>query len=203
MEANILRILVVLLGVAVVAVVLIQQPKEGGMGAFTGGGGGSGASSTVFGSKGSGSFLFRLTAALTLIFAVMVVLLVKITNSNLGGSVLSAPAIEAEAIPGDVNTTSSESIPGAGGQASSAVPAPANTANTGDATTSDAIPGAAEAATETTTTDSVPAPANTANTGDATTSDAIPGAAEATTEPTTTDSVPAPAPGDDDAPPQQ
>lgn len=111
MEANILRILVVLLGIAVVAVVLIQQPKEGGMGAFTGGGGGSGASSTVFGSKGSGSFLFRLTAGVTLAFAVIVVMLVNITNSNVGGSVLSAPVVEAEAIPGAANTATPENIP--------------------------------------------------------------------------------------------
>lgn len=107
MEANIFRILIVLLGIAVVAVVLVQQPKEGGMGAFTGGGGGSGASGTVFGAKGSGSFLFRLTAGLTLAFAITVILLVKVTNSNLGGSVLSSPTVEAEAIPG-----AADSIPG-------------------------------------------------------------------------------------------
>lgn len=103
MEANILRILVILIGVALVAVILIQQPKEGGMGAFTGGGGGSGASSTVFGAKGSGSFLFRLTAGLVLAFTIMIVALVKVTNSNVGGSVLSAP----------VATESENTIPGA------------------------------------------------------------------------------------------
>lgn len=103
MSADILRILVVLLGIAVVAVVLIQQPKEGGMGAFTGGGGG--ASSTVFGAKGSGSFLFKLTAGLALTFAVLVIALVKVTNSDLGGSVLSQPVATADAIPGQENTS--------------------------------------------------------------------------------------------------
>ncbi len=133
MEANILRILVLLIGVALVAVIMIQQPKEGGMGAFTGGGGGSGASSTVFGAKGSGSFLFRLTAGLVLGFAISIALLVKVTNSELGGSVLSTPIAEqqdedkasaekpadkpsaTESIPGAEvpQSTGAESIPGA------------------------------------------------------------------------------------------
>lgn len=128
MSADILRILVVLLGVAVVAIVLIQQPKDGGMGAFTGGGGGSGASSTVFGAKGSGSFLFRLTAGLSLAFAIAVVALVKVTNSELGGSVLSESpaAVEGNVIPGQ-NTT---------GDAGSAIPGAV------DSNASDAIPGA-------------------------------------------------------------
>ena len=48
----------------VIALVLVQQGKGATMGAAFG----SGASQTVFGSRGSGSFLFRLTMSLMAIF---------------------------------------------------------------------------------------------------------------------------------------
>lgn len=139
MSAEILRVFVALLGIAVVAVILFQQPKESGMGAFTGGGGG--ASSTVFGAKGSGSFLFKLTGGLTLAFAIVVVLLVKVTNSDLGGSVLSAPVVEESVIPGQQtddkpNATDTGAIPGA---VEKSVSPEAETATD---TAGDSIPGA-------------------------------------------------------------
>ncbi|MGY0398524.1 MAG: preprotein translocase subunit SecG [Ostreibacterium sp.] len=111
MSADILRILVVLLGILVVVVILIQQPKEGGMGAFSGGGGG-GASSTVFGARGSSSFFFKLTAVAVLAFAILVITLVKMTNSNLGDNILSVPVVEGTAIPGKPEITTDKTIPG-------------------------------------------------------------------------------------------
>jgi preprotein translocase subunit SecG len=54
----------VFVAVMVVALVLIQQGKGATMGAAFG----SGASQTVFGSRGSGSFLFRITISLAIIF---------------------------------------------------------------------------------------------------------------------------------------
>lgn len=53
-----------LLAIFIVALVLIQQGKGATAGAAFGGG----ASQTVFGSRGSGSFLFRLTAGLITLF---------------------------------------------------------------------------------------------------------------------------------------
>ncbi len=50
--------------VIIVGLVLIQQGKGASMGAAFG----SGASQTVFGSRGSGSFLFRLTIGLIALF---------------------------------------------------------------------------------------------------------------------------------------
>ena len=50
----------------IIALVLIQQGKGATMGAAFG----SGASQTVFGSRGSGSFLFRVTMSLIIIFFV-------------------------------------------------------------------------------------------------------------------------------------
>ncbi len=120
MSADILRILVVLIGIGLVAVILIQQPKEGGMSAFTGGGGG--ASSTVFGAKGSGSFLFKLTAALALAFAVTIAGLVSVTNMDDAAEVASqvkerveSKAVEKSAIPGanKVKEAFKSAIPGA------------------------------------------------------------------------------------------
>ncbi|WP_417519530.1 preprotein translocase subunit SecG [Marinobacter sp.] len=57
----------VVIAVALVGLVLIQQGKGADAGAAFGGGG---ASQTVFGSQGSGSFLTRVTAMLAIVFFV-------------------------------------------------------------------------------------------------------------------------------------
>ncbi|SHK23023.1 protein translocase subunit secG [Marinobacter antarcticus] len=57
----------VVIAVALVGLVLIQQGKGADAGAAFGGGG---ASQTVFGSQGSGSFLTRMTAMLAIVFFV-------------------------------------------------------------------------------------------------------------------------------------
>jgi preprotein translocase subunit SecG len=54
----------VFIAVFIVALVLVQQGKGATMGATFG----SGASQTVFGSRGSGSFLFRVTMGLMVVF---------------------------------------------------------------------------------------------------------------------------------------
>lgn len=54
----------VFVAVAIVTLVLVQQGK----GASTGVAFGSGASQTVFGSRGSGSFLFRVTLTFGMVF---------------------------------------------------------------------------------------------------------------------------------------
>ncbi len=54
----------VFIAVFIIALVLVQQGKGAAMGAAFG----SGASQTVFGSRGSGSFLFRLTIGLAALF---------------------------------------------------------------------------------------------------------------------------------------
>ena len=57
----------VVIAVALVGLILIQQGKGADAGAAFGGGG---ASQTVFGSQGSGSFLTRVTSILALVFFV-------------------------------------------------------------------------------------------------------------------------------------
>ena len=61
---NIVLVVHVLIAVAIIGLVLLQQGK----GADAGAAFGSGASSTVFGSRGSGSFLTRATAILAALF---------------------------------------------------------------------------------------------------------------------------------------
>ena len=61
---NIILVAHVLNAVAIIGLVLLQQGK----GADAGAAFGSGASSTVFGSRGSGSFLTRTTAVMTALF---------------------------------------------------------------------------------------------------------------------------------------
>lgn len=54
----------VIIAIVLIGLVLIQQGKGAEMGAAFG----SGASNTVFGSQGTGSFLFKLTGGLALTF---------------------------------------------------------------------------------------------------------------------------------------
>jgi preprotein translocase subunit SecG len=61
---QILFLIHMLIGIAIIALVLMQQGKGSGMGA----GFGSGASGTVFGSQGSLPFLFKLTIGCGAIF---------------------------------------------------------------------------------------------------------------------------------------
>ena len=62
----IIIILHVLIALAIIALVLIQNGKGADIGAAFG----SGASNTVFGSAGNTSFLFRVTAGLAILFFV-------------------------------------------------------------------------------------------------------------------------------------
>lgn len=61
---QLILIIHVLAAVSVIALVLVQQGKGATMGAAFG----SGASQTVFGSRGSGSFLLRVTISFVVIF---------------------------------------------------------------------------------------------------------------------------------------
>ena len=64
MLQQILQVVHILLALGLIALILLQQ----GSGATTGAAFGSGASNTMFGSRGSGSFLTRATGIIALIF---------------------------------------------------------------------------------------------------------------------------------------
>ncbi|NNL99631.1 MAG: preprotein translocase subunit SecG [Gammaproteobacteria bacterium] len=61
---QVLQVVHILLALGLIALILLQQ----GSGATTGAAFGSGASNTMFGSRGSGSFLTRATGIIALIF---------------------------------------------------------------------------------------------------------------------------------------
>lgn len=69
----------IIIGAALIGLVLIQQGKGADMGAAFG----SGASSTVFGSQGSGSFITKSTTTLAVIFFASSLVLASI-SANLG-----------------------------------------------------------------------------------------------------------------------
>lgn len=76
---NILLVIHLLVAIGVIALVLIQQGKGADAGAAFGGG----ASSTVFGSQGSGSFLTRATGVLATIFFITSLSLAYLSVQNI------------------------------------------------------------------------------------------------------------------------
>jgi preprotein translocase subunit SecG len=89
---TVLLIVHLMASVALIALVLLQQGKGADMGAAFG----SGASSTVFGSRGSASFLTRSTAVLAAIFFVTSISLAYYSGkSSVNKSVTAVPAQEA------------------------------------------------------------------------------------------------------------
>lgn len=75
---NILLAVFVLVSVALVALILLQQGK----GADAGAAFGSGASGTVFGARGSASFLTRTTAILAALFFIISLSLAYLSNQQ-------------------------------------------------------------------------------------------------------------------------
>ncbi|THB75133.1 MAG: preprotein translocase subunit SecG [Gammaproteobacteria bacterium] len=91
---TILLIIHVLVALALIGLVLIQQGKGADMGA----GFGSGASGTVFGASGSGSFMSRLTAGVAAAFFIMTIVLAIISgqtaeNKDVISEALDEPAV--------------------------------------------------------------------------------------------------------------
>ena len=76
---NILLVIHLLVAIGVIALVLLQQGKGADAGAAFGGG----ASSTVFGSQGSGSFLTRATGVLATIFFITSLSLAYLSVQNI------------------------------------------------------------------------------------------------------------------------
>lgn len=78
MLQTLLLVLHILCGLSLIALILIQQ----GRGATTGAAFGSGASSTVFGARGSATFLSRATAILATVFFANCLLLAYLSTQN-------------------------------------------------------------------------------------------------------------------------
>jgi preprotein translocase subunit SecG len=90
-----LVVLHVVVAVALILIVLLQAGKGAGIGAAFGG-----ASQTVFGPRGPGNFLSKLTTAAAGIFMVTSLVLAIFSSQYVGGSVImSAPAPRPAAAP--------------------------------------------------------------------------------------------------------
>jgi preprotein translocase subunit SecG len=92
---------------SLIGLILIQRGKGAEAGAAFGGGGGGGASDTLFGSRGSATFLSRLTAVLAIVFFLTTMALAYYSAKreaprSAAESVVEqpAPAKEAPAAPG-------------------------------------------------------------------------------------------------------
>lgn len=82
--------------VCIIALVLVQQGKGAALGAAFG----SGASQTVFGSRGSGSFLFRVTLGLVAVFFITSIGLNYLaTSAYKRERVITLPAAPAKQVP--------------------------------------------------------------------------------------------------------
>lgn len=94
---SILIAVMVLLGIVLIALILLQQGK----GADAGAAFGSGASGTVFGSRGSGTFLSRTTGVLMALFMVLALVMAWLGRHGAvrSSSVMAAPASVSAAAP--------------------------------------------------------------------------------------------------------
>jgi len=101
MSPEIILIIHVIIAVVLVGLILIQHGK----GADAGAAFGSGASSTVFGSQGSASFLTRLTAGLATAFF--------ITSLSLAYMTRSVSTTSEDDIPAVVEETMQDKVPAA------------------------------------------------------------------------------------------
>jgi preprotein translocase subunit SecG len=89
----------VIVAIAIVGLVLLQQGK----GADAGAAFGAGASNTVFGSSGSGNFLTRATTvAATVFFATSLVLAIFAKQNTSGGMVDGLPIFDPQLLSTDV-----------------------------------------------------------------------------------------------------
>lgn len=105
---TVLMVLYVLTAIALIAFVLLQQGK----GADAGAAFGSGASATVFGSRGSASFLSRATAGLATVFFVLALVLAYMSREapepESVAERAAQPAVQAEVPPEEEPEDSSE-----------------------------------------------------------------------------------------------
>jgi preprotein translocase subunit SecG len=117
---NVLLIIQILVALGIIGLVLIQHGKGADAGAAFGGG----ASGTVFGSRGSGNFLTKLTTVLAVVFfanSLMLAWLVAHPDGAVGESIV--PTAITEPSPTELPaSTAPVDIPGS----SNATPAPAD-----------------------------------------------------------------------------
>lgn len=125
---NIMLVVQILVALGIIGLVLIQHGKGADAGAAFGGG----ASGTVFGSKGSGNFLTKLTSVLAAVFFANSLMLAWIVShpDNIGGDASIVPTAITETI--DKKADAPVDVPGGAGDV-----APASTTSEGASSPSD------------------------------------------------------------------
>jgi preprotein translocase subunit SecG len=114
----------VIVAIALILIVLLQAGKGADLGAAFGG-----ASQTVFGPRGPGSFLGKLTAAAACIFMVTSLILAIFSTQHLGGSiVLNSPVPKPAPAPGATSTE--QTTPGGSSAPAGGETAPAHDGGT-------------------------------------------------------------------------
>lgn len=89
MITSLFQVAFLLSAIALIAMVLLQQSKSSGMGALSGGG-----SSTVFGARGAGHFLYKTTRVLAIVFFVSALALGYVQNKAVNsGNILERSAV--------------------------------------------------------------------------------------------------------------
>ncbi|WP_395375510.1 preprotein translocase subunit SecG [Marinicella sp. W31] len=110
MTINFLNIIQVLVAIALIGFILIQRGPGATAGSAFGGGGGGGASGTVFGAKGSGSFLTKTTAILaTLFFIITMVMAIEARNA---GSAVNTDGDRDLGVMGTLTQEEQSDVPG-------------------------------------------------------------------------------------------
>jgi len=104
----------VLLAAGIVGLVLLQRGK----GADAGAGFGAGASGTVFGARGSASFLSRMTATLAVLF-----IATSLTLAYMGGRTVEAPSSVLDRVQIPDNEATDQALPALPGTPPAANPA--------------------------------------------------------------------------------
>ena len=126
---TLLAIIHVLLGLGLVLFVLLQDPKGGAMGVFSGGS----SSNSFFGASGASNFLTTTTKTLAILFAISCLALTYVTVNH-SGSVMDnytpAAGSPAAPAPSEAVAPGQQSIPGTNpalDKANEATPAPSAT----------------------------------------------------------------------------
>lgn len=105
---QIILLIYVFVAICIIALVLVQQGKGATLGAAFG----SGASQTVFGSRGSGSFLFRLTIGFAAIFfAAAIVLNYLVMHAYKQEKVITLPMAPTHQTQGTTSNAGSPQVP--------------------------------------------------------------------------------------------
>lgn len=90
-----LKVLYFFVCAVLIVVVLLQHGKGADIGVSLG----AGSSNTVFGARGAGNFLTKLTTACAVLFMILAFSLARFAADDTAEDLLSAPASEAPALP--------------------------------------------------------------------------------------------------------